>query len=151
MAPFEILEHTADVGVRATGATLEETFEQAARGMCEIAGIWREEEKEEGEEVELSLAADDLGALLVDWLSEILYLHDSRRCAVAGVRADRIALGAGGEAEGAGGEADGRGAVSLLPLGDEPSEGVQVKAVTYHRLSVTRSAQGWTAEVYLDI
>jgi SHS2 domain-containing protein len=136
VAPFEILEHTADVGVRASGATLEEAFEQAARGMCEIAGIWTEEE---GEEVEISLAADDLGALLVDWLSEILYLHDSRRCAVCGVRAERIA------------PPEGRGSVRLSPLGDEPTEGVQVKAVTYHRLRVEPSEDAWTAEVYLDI
>ncbi len=146
MAPFEILEHTADVGVRASGETLEETFEQAARGMCDIAGIWRgeeegtdEEEGGEGEEIDISLAADDLGALLVDWLSEILYLHDSRRSAVAGVRAERISPS---EAE---------GSVRLRPLGDELAEGVQVKAVTYHRLKVERSEHGWTAEVYLDI
>jgi SHS2 domain-containing protein len=149
VAPFEILEHTADVGVRASGVTLEETFEQAARGMCEIAGIWREEEgkkgegegegEEEGEEVELSLAADDLGALLVDWLSEILYLHDSRRCAVGAVRAGRIT------------PSEARGTVSLTPLGEEAPEGVQVKAVTYHRLTVKPSKGGWTAEVYLDI
>jgi SHS2 domain-containing protein len=143
MAPFEILEHTADVGVRASGVTLEETFEQAARGMCEIAGIWREQEGKDGaqggEEVEISLRADDLGALLIDWLSEILYLYDSRRCAVAGVRADRIAL------------PEAKGSVRLLPLGDELAEGVQVKAITYHRLRVERSEEGWMAEVYLDI
>jgi SHS2 domain-containing protein len=146
MAPFEILEHTADVGVRASGRTLEETFEQAARGMCDIAGIWREEEgrrgeeeEGEGEEVEISLAADDLGALLVDWLSEILYLHDSRRSAVAGVHAERIE------------PPEARGSVRLRPLGDEAAEGVQVKAVTYHRLSVERTEHGWAADVYLDI
>jgi SHS2 domain-containing protein len=107
--------------------------------MCEIAGIWREEEGEDGEEVEISLRADDLGALLVDWLSEILYLYDSRRCAVAGVRAERIA------------PPEAKGSVRLLPLGDELAEGVQVKAVTYHRLRVERSEDGWVAEVYLDI
>jgi SHS2 domain-containing protein len=58
---------------------------------------------------------------------------------VAGVRAERIA------------PSEGRGSVWLAPLGDEPTEGVQVKAVTYHRLRVEPSEEGWTAEVYLDI
>jgi SHS2 domain-containing protein len=105
--------------------------------MCDIAGIWRE--GREGETVEISLKADDLGALLVDWLSEILYLHDARRSAVAGVTATRVS------------DTEARGRVGLEPLGDEEIEGVQVKAVTYHRLMVERSEEGWVAEVYLDI
>jgi Archease protein family (MTH1598/TM1083) len=38
VAGFELLEHTADVGIRARGATLEEAFEQATLGLAEILG-----------------------------------------------------------------------------------------------------------------
>ncbi|MBC7092512.1 archease, partial [Candidatus Bipolaricaulota bacterium] len=31
--PYEILNHTADAGVRGIGATLDEAFAEAARGM----------------------------------------------------------------------------------------------------------------------
>ena len=37
-AGFELLEHTADIGVRARGATLEEAFEQATLGLAEVQG-----------------------------------------------------------------------------------------------------------------
>jgi Archease protein family (MTH1598/TM1083) len=38
VAGFELLEHTADVGIRARGATLEEAFEQATLGLAEVMG-----------------------------------------------------------------------------------------------------------------
>lgn len=40
-AGFEFLEHTADVGIRSFGASVEEVFEQATRGLAEIIGAWR--------------------------------------------------------------------------------------------------------------
>ena len=36
--PFEILEHTADIGLRAHGESMEALFENAAAGMLEILG-----------------------------------------------------------------------------------------------------------------
>ena len=35
--PFEVLEHTADIGFRAWGATAAELFENAAQAMMSIA------------------------------------------------------------------------------------------------------------------
>jgi SHS2 domain-containing protein len=35
---FELLEHTADVGIRARGGSLEEAFEQATEGLAEVLG-----------------------------------------------------------------------------------------------------------------
>jgi SHS2 domain-containing protein len=136
VAGYEILEHTADVGVEASGATLEECFEQASRGLFNIMGIWR---PGAGEPIRIDLTADDVGALLVDWLSELLYLHDSRDAVVAGLEVEAV------EPERA------LGTVSLRPRGAAPAEGTQVKAVTYHQLEVTKALDGWTARVYLDV
>lgn len=136
MKRFEILEHTADVGVRAEGATLADCFEQATLGLADIMGIWR---PGEGEEFSVALEAGDPGALLVDWLSEILWLHDSRDSDLAGLEirsADKTAVS---------------GTVRLSPRGDDPAEGTQVKAVTYHQLRVEETERGWIAEVYLDV
>jgi SHS2 domain-containing protein len=43
------------------------------------------------------------------------------------------------------------GSVALVPLGDRPSEGVPVKAATYHHLRVEPEDGGWLVEVYLDV
>ncbi|MGH2736436.1 MAG: archease [Actinomycetota bacterium] len=134
-AGFEILDHTADVGVAAWGPKLGDAFGQATRGLAEIAGIWR---GSGGEPIAVEVEADDLGGLLVDWLEEILYLHDVRRIALGGVSV---------EVEGT----RARGAVSAVPLGDDPVDGTQVKAVTYHQLAVEERDDGWWVRVFLDI
>ncbi len=136
MGGYEILEHTADVGIRATGATLEECFEQATWGVAGIIGIDR---RGPGEETLIDLEAEDVEALLVDWLSEVLYLHDARDAVLAGVEVEEA------------GAHRARGAVRLAPRGGEPVSGTQVKAVTYHRLRVAHDDAGWVAEVYLDV
>jgi SHS2 domain-containing protein len=136
MGKYEILEHTADVGVRAHGDDLEECFEQAAAGLVEIIGIAR---PGSGRRVAIELSSDDPGALLVDWLSEILYLHDVHDAVIAEITVDAVS---GREL---------RGSVTLAPRAEAEIEGVQVKAVTYHQLGVRRTAAGWVAQVYLDI
>jgi SHS2 domain-containing protein len=136
MGGFELLEHTADVGIRARGATLEEAFEQATQGLAEVLGALR---PGPGETVAVEVTASDPGALLVDWLNEVLWLHEVR--GHAGVAAVRVELVEGDRAA---------GAVTFSST-DPPAEGTFVKAVTYHRLRVVRDAGGWLAEVYLDV
>lgn len=143
-AGFELLEHTADVGIRSFGASVEEVFEQATRGLAEIIGAWRRDpgaEIEAGDEVQVAVDADpgDLAGLLVDWLSEVLYLHELRDAALGAVRVERVW---GGRAQ---------GTVTLVPPGPGGFEGIPVKAVTYHRLKVGPGPDGWMAEVYVDI
>jgi SHS2 domain-containing protein len=144
MGGFELLEHTADVGVRARGATLEEVFEQATLGLAEVLGALRPGGSSPGgargrEAVPVKVTAGDPGALLVDWLNEVLWLHEVR--GHAGVAAVRVERAAGDRAEG----------TVTFSSTDPPAEGTFVKAVTYHRLRVARDAGGWLAEVYLDV
>lgn len=136
MGGYEILEHTADIGFRARGESLEGLFFEAARGLAEIIGVWK---PQEGEDKAISLEANDLGALLVDWLSEILYLHETLDATIGSVRVERVDEG----------RVD--GSIALVPMKEPPDEGIQVKAITYHQLKVERSGEGWAADVYLDV
>lgn len=71
---FEIIEHTADIGIRAKGASLKEAFANAALGLFSII---TEPEKIKGEicrEVEVN--GSDEGSLLVAWLNELIYLFE---------------------------------------------------------------------------
>lgn len=137
MGSFQILEHTADVGIRATGDSLEEVFKQAALGLAEILGAWRPGAG--GEDFRLDLEAADVAALLVYWLSDILYLQESRDALITDVRPANI------------GEHHARGTLRLAPRGQEQLAGTAVKAVTYHQLKVRETDEGWLAEVYLDV
>jgi SHS2 domain-containing protein len=134
--PFEIVEHTADVGVRATAPTIESLFEETTRGLLEITGSLL---PGAGEWVEFDVESRDLAGALVDWLGEALYLQDSRDAVVTDIRVDAVN---GGRA---------RGALSLAPRHDADLEGTAVKAITYHQLRVEETAEGWTAQVFVDV
>jgi SHS2 domain-containing protein len=136
MAGFEILEHTADVGIRAEGGSLEELFEQATFGLASIMGI---HSPGAGDGHDIEVASPDLGALLVDWLSEILWLHDSRDALLAGVDVLHVA------------ESNAQGRVTLTPRSGREVEGTQVKAITYHQLDVAKIGPGWRAQVFVDV
>lgn len=138
MGRFEILEHTADVGLRALAPDVASLFEQATRGLCDIAGIWQDQ-SDGGEVCEIVVEARDREALLVDWLSEVLYTHDARNVAISSVLVNEVL------------ESQARGHIRVLPLGEGADTAIQVKAVTYHQLTVRETPAGWTATVFFDI
>ena len=136
---FELLEHTADVGIRAWAGSLEEAFERATEGLAEVLGALRPGASGPGEPVPVEVTADDLGGLLVDWLNEVLWLLEVSQAGLAGVRVERVADGVAS------------GSVEVAPGGPDP-DGTFVKAVTYHRLRVEPDpGGGWLLEVYLDV
>lgn len=139
MARFEILEHTADVGIRAEAVDLSGVFEQATLGLLDIVGTWSPG-REAAEQVELEVEADDRGALLVDWLGEVLYVGDSRDAVVTSLELPEVT------------EQRAAGRLGIAPRDEAEYEGgTQVKAITYHRLSVEQTEDGWSATVYVDV
>ena len=135
---FEILEHPADIGFRAFGATVAELFENAAVAMLAIA----QELEDVSPRMEYPLAASgtDYESLLVNWLNEVLYWSDGKQIALCGFQVNEIS----------------ENAVAAIGLGEPRNAAhhrakVIVKAVTYHQLKVMQTPEGWCAEVYLDI
>ena len=136
MSGYEILEHTADVGLRAEADSLEDLFAIATEGMAVIAGAWH---PGRGREVPLDVDGNDLAGVLVDWLSEALFEQDSASASLAGVRLAEVSATAA------------RGTVTVRDFAGDPSEGVQIKAVTFHQLAVDKTDRGWSATVFFDI
>ncbi|MEW5936229.1 MAG: archease [Candidatus Thermoplasmatota archaeon] len=135
MPRFEIIEHTADVGVRAHGSTMEEIFESAALGMMSIIC---DPETVEGREIkEISVEPGEPYEMLYSFLSEIIYLVDAHAFLFSRfeVRRDgeRLLARAWGE-----------------PMNPEKHTlRMEVKAVTYHMLIV--DVERGVAEVLFDI
>src|SRR4030095_1251688 len=74
-AGWEHFETEADVGVRAWAVTRADAFAQAALGV--FALIVRPEEVETRERREVRAQADSRERLLVGWINECLYVHES--------------------------------------------------------------------------
>jgi SHS2 domain-containing protein len=134
---YELFEHTADLGLRVRSQDLETLFAEAAEGL--FAAIAERGEPAGDEVLQLDLRADRLEWLFFDWLAELLYVFESRRLLLGPFRVHLTGLHLAGEARCRPFDAD----------RDRPLH--EVKAITYHGLSVERDGGGWVAEVVVDI
>jgi SHS2 domain-containing protein len=71
---FEIIEHTADIGIRAYGADIAEAFANAAKGMFSLITDLNKVQTTLSRDVEASAADQEI--LLVEWLNQLVYLFD---------------------------------------------------------------------------
>jgi SHS2 domain-containing protein len=135
---FEILEHTADVGIRAFGESLPGLFENAALGVqflaLDPAGVAAVNS------YALEATAEDFDSLSVNWLNEIAFYLDGKRVAICRIQIETITPTA----------------VSARIWGEarDPSRHAArlvVKAATWHKLSIRVHDGSWVAEVYLDV
>jgi SHS2 domain-containing protein len=135
---FEILEHTADIGLRAWGVTIEEAFESAATALAAI--VVELDDVEPRLSYPIAASGEDDESLLVNWLGEALYYLDARRIVLRRFQIDRF--GEGRVAGRAWGE-------PRDPARHRPK--VIVKGVTYHQLKIERRPDGCQVRVFLDI
>ncbi|MEJ2199948.1 MAG: archease [Desulfuromonadaceae bacterium] len=138
MSGYRLLAHTADMGIEATGASPQEVFVAAARGLqammfsrAPIAAV---------REVPVTVHGTDQAELLVAWLGEILYLFEVQQLApsdyiIDDIRHDTL---------------NGRVMGEAFDPDRHPIER-EVKAITYHQVRVWKEKSGWRARVYVDL
>jgi protein archease len=134
-SPFELLEHPADVKLRARGATLQELFTNAAAGMMTyLFGEGIAERKAEQTQT-IAIEGRDREALLVDFLSELLYRATSQYRAYVDFSVREMT-----------------DRKIVVAAGVVPAQATDdIKAVTHHELAVRRQGDHWEATVVLDI
>ncbi|MDO9230093.1 MAG: archease [Syntrophales bacterium] len=135
---YRIFDHTADLGVEVTGATLEELYAGAAFALFDLltdlssvrAGVARE----------IIVSGEDPADLLVNFLREILYAWNGDRflmksCLIREVKPQRLKAVLRGE--------------TFDPARHRIKQ--EVKAVTYHQASVEKKGDVWVARVIFDV
>ncbi len=135
---YEILDHTADVGLRVRGRHLAEVFEKAALGFYDLMVSLKAVEAEAVRHV--NVEAESLDELLVQWLSELLYLFE-----LDGFLGKKVHV-----------VVDPQWKLTAVVQGDffDPKRHelkLLYKAVTYHKASVDFCDGTWTAQVIFDI
>ena len=128
MKEFEIIEHTADIGIKAYGKNLAECFENAAKGMFAI--ITDNSKIDSIGEYRIELKSNTLEELLVDWLSELLFLNSAYNLVFGEFKVNLD-------------EEDAK--LSADVFGEEYKRekhgyGVEIKAVTYHMLEIKKGS-----------
>jgi len=136
-AVYELIDHTADIGVRVYGTSMAELFEHAAFALFDVmldtSGVQPVFEQE------FACRRDSIEELLVEWLGTLLYVFDTERIVFSRFCVERL----DGQllAASAFGEHYDAGRHDLKTL---------IKAVTYHGLCVQQTHAGYAATVIFD-
>lgn len=139
---FTLREHTADVGVEASGNDLGDCFAAVADGLAAaMCDEWPSpEEPEAGDRYAFSVAAENPEAALYDYLDDLIYERDVR--SVLPVDNDATVAASGDEWRV---EATYRG----VPLAAVTAR--EIKAVTYSEMRLAETDDGWEAYVVFDV
>ena len=135
---YAFFEHTADVGMRAWGATLEELFRHAAKGLVEL--LVEDSVIALRETRSVVLSASTVEGLLHHWLTELIGRFDMDQFLPGGYEFDAMSETA----------LRGRLSGECFQLGRH-THGVEVKGVTRHQFRVEHATGRWEARVIFDV
>jgi len=136
MKRYEILEHISDLKIKVFGENLKELFKNAIIGMFE-GGKYEQDLKSKDIKRKISIKSLDLPSLLVDFLSEVLYLSEVNQEVYNNIQFKKF---------------DNKSIEGIL-LGKKLKRiGVVIKGVTYHNLNIHQKKDGcWQATILFDI
>ena len=138
MKPFQVVEHTSEIGLEIRGKDLDSLFLNAAQGLM---ALYDRRGKVRGEEeVSVRVRSSSAEALLVHWLSELVYLVQTKRWLFADIEFSRLQ----------------ETSLTAVLRGEPIREGVhhigrEIKAVTYHDLAIVRDKDALRANVLFDV
>jgi len=136
--PYEVFEHTADIGIHAYGNTLAELFLHAAQGMESL--MVAPEQVRIVTSRKITVEGHDNVSLLIAWLNELIFLFDTeyllfRDFVIENISETHLSAQASGE-------------VYDVRRHDLSSA---IKAVTWHEASVIHNSDGYKTRIIFDI
>lgn len=138
MKRFEVLDHTADIGLIVYGEDLKALFENAGEAFFHLLTDLRKVRLRTERRIEIG--KENLERLMVDWLTELIYLHEVENLLLKKFRVESV----------------GENGLRARVKGEPFQEGIHVmktgvKAVTYHQIEVREEKKGWRARVIFDL
>ncbi len=136
--PYEVFEHTADIGLHAYGDTLAELFIHAAQGMESLMVPLEQVCIQVSHEIVVD--GHDSVSLLIAWLNELIFLFDTEYLIFREFNIDDLS------------ETHLKGHASGEPYDAQRHDlSSAIKAVTWHEAIVERTESGYKARVIFDI
>jgi len=133
---IEIINHTADIGIKVKGKTLEELFINSADGLYKIIEV-KYNGKEE--EVEFTFVADEIEDLLVKFLNELIYYVETKKI---GGRIEKIEI-----------KRNENGYMLNVKMKVQKIKSIrkEVKSATYHRLKIEKVKDEYVTTIIFDL
>lgn len=140
---IEFFDHTADAGIIVTAPAFARLLEEAARGMNQILIDPRTVEKKR--EIAVNATGDSPADLLINWLRELLYIHNEKHMVYSDFHVVESKL-----------QEDSTSSVSGIAKGesfDQESHHLftEIKLITYHKLKVCKKGNDWFGRVIFDL
>lgn len=134
---FEIIEHTADVGIKAYGENLTEAFANAAIGMTSL--IINPETIHEKLSRDITINSTDKETLLVEWLNEMIYYFDTENIVFKKFQISRLT----------------NTEIKAVCFGEKVDRTIHeiergIKSTTYYMIKVEHD-KGYSVQVFFDI
>ncbi len=135
---YQVIDHTADLGIIVKGPDVKSLFIHAARAMTDLMV---KGDISKGTVIkDVLVEGEDFPDLMVRWLGEILYLFDGENLIVNSIKIKSI------------NPTKLKSTLTLTSFETEHHQVIrEIKAVTYHQISVDKTKDGWQAKVIFDI
>jgi SHS2 domain-containing protein len=135
---YRTIEHTADIGIEVLAPTCSDVFVRSALALFDL--MFGVDSIGGGLERPIRVEGDNLEELLVAWLNDLLYIYAVEGVVFSGFTDVRLK----------------DGSFSATGLGEtfKPERHVvvsEIKAATYHGISVAPEGDGWKARVIFDV
>jgi len=140
MKKFELIEHTADVGVRVYAKDLKELFKNSAQALISLLV---NEKKENGKEKTVKLEAESWEDLLVSWLNELISLFFAEKFLFCScdleINENKSSKTLEAKIKG----------IDFDPYRNKIN--MEIKAATYHNLKIKKKESGLEVDIIFDI
>lgn len=135
---YEIIEHTADIGIRVKGKDQKDLFKNAALAVFEISAQKKTTKDSSQQSVLVRQKADGPEQLLVNWLNELLSLSSVEGLIFEDFKIIKL----------------NQNYLEAQAIGSDIKNfkvNKEIKAATYHGLKLEQVKSGWQLEVILDV
>ncbi len=140
---YELIEHTADIGIRVKGGNLSELFKNAALAMFDIIAEKKSQvipygRKSPVEKISIKQKADNSEELFINWLNELLSLSATGELIFSDFKINKL---------------DEKN-LEVAAVGESMENykvNTEIKAATYHQLKIEKIKSAWQAEVIFDV
>ena len=135
---YQIIDHIADLGIIVKGPDVKGLFIRAAQAMTDL--MVKGEIRDKTARRDVLIEGEDFPDLMVRWLGEILYLFEGENLIVNSIEIKSI------------GPIKLEATLTLTSFEPKRHRVLrEIKAVTYHQISVDKVNDGWEARVIFDI
>lgn len=138
MKNYELIEHTADVGIKVRAQDLKGLFVNAALAMFDIIAEKKAAENSPPLKISLQEKAENIEELFINWLNDLLSLSATKELIFWNFQITQLD----------------KNIIKATITGytfDNYKINTEIKAATYHRLRIEKTGSGWQAEVIFDV